>query len=239
MLFAQMNHMLTSAFPEVARINVRSWSPPVDIQEADDAYLIEADMPGVRPEDVSVDLQGKELQISGEYGTEQQSEGAHGDGEGGQGEGGQGGEQHRVRRSGRFDYRVTLPGEVTTESCTAELEHGMLRLGLPTSSAGHQRIQVTAGQSDQPGSGSAPEMGDTRGQAAESTTAATGTGGIGGDQQSGEQNTTTSQEEGANPDHRALSPVLLVRGDLRAGVPLQHELVLVCGRSGHHLEHSP
>ncbi|HYZ07038.1 MAG TPA: Hsp20/alpha crystallin family protein [Pseudonocardiaceae bacterium] len=190
-LFAQMNHMLTTAFPEVARISVRSWSPPVDIQETDDAYLIEADMPGVRPDDVNVDLQGKELRISGEYGTGQQGDSDQG---GEQGEGGQGGEQQRLRRSGRFDYQVTLPGEVTTESCTAELDHGVLRLRLPKTSTGRQRIQVTTGQSGQADAGRPLEGGSTQDQAAESGTgtAATSTGDTTDDQQSGEQKPTAS-----------------------------------------------
>lgn len=40
-MFDQMNRMLTSAFRDVARISVNSWSPPVDIQETDDSFMIE------------------------------------------------------------------------------------------------------------------------------------------------------------------------------------------------------
>ena len=106
-LFDQMSRVLTSAFRDVPRITVNSWSPPVDIEETDDDYLIEADLPGVRPDDVTIDLQGKELRIFGEYGTAEQAKG--------QSEG----ESERSRRSGRFDYRLTLPGEVNSEFCTA------------------------------------------------------------------------------------------------------------------------
>ncbi|MDQ3762626.1 MAG: Hsp20/alpha crystallin family protein [Actinomycetota bacterium] len=127
-----MNRLLTSAFPDVARISVNSWSPPVDIQETDDEYLVEADLPGVRPDDVTVDLQGRELRIGGEYGAAEQGES----------------EAQRTRRRGHFDYRLTLPGEVTRESCTADLEHGVLRLRLPKASSGiRQRIPVQVGRS--------------------------------------------------------------------------------------------
>lgn len=133
-LFDQMSRMLTSAFGDVPRISVNSWSPPVDIQDTDDAYLVEADLPGVRPDDVTIDLQGKELRIVGEYGMAEQA-GDQGDSE-----------TQRTRRSGRFDYRLTLPGEVNSESCTANLEHGVLRLRLPKVSTGtRQRIPVQAG----------------------------------------------------------------------------------------------
>ena len=133
-LFDQMSRMLTSAFPDVARISVNSWSPPVDIQETDEDYVIEADLPGVRPDDVTIDLQGKDLGIGGEYGTVEKGEG----------------EAQQTRRRGHFDYRLTLPGEVNSEACTADLEHGVLRLRLPKASSGvRQRIPVRAGRQDQ------------------------------------------------------------------------------------------
>lgn len=133
-LFDQMNRMFTSAFPEVPRISVRSWAPPVDVEEAEDEFRIEADLPGVSPEDVSVDLQRNELRISGQYGGEQDE-----------------GEQ-RSRRSAQFDYRVTLPSEVDVEGCTAHLESGVLRLRLPKGSTARQRIQVQAGTAQSGGS---------------------------------------------------------------------------------------
>jgi HSP20 family protein len=149
-LFDQMSQMLTSTFRDVPRISVNSWSPPVDIQETDNDYVIEADLPGVRPDDVTIDLQGKELRIVGEYGSTEQA--------GDQGEG----KTERTRRSGRFDYRITLPGEVKSEACTASLEHGVLQLRLPKATTGtRQRIPVQAGppkQSDQES-----EAGDTAG----------------------------------------------------------------------------
>jgi HSP20 family protein len=129
-LYDQMNRLLTSAFPDVARINVASWSPPVDIRETDDAYLIEADLPGVRPDDVTVDLQGKELHITGEYGAAEEGD-----------------DERRTRRTGRFDYRVTLPGDVNNEDSTADLENGVLRLRLPkAASSMRQRIPVQSRQ---------------------------------------------------------------------------------------------
>jgi HSP20 family protein len=133
-LFDQMSRLLTNAFPDVARISVHSWSPPVDIQETEDAYLVEADLPGVPPDDVVIDLQGKDLRIGGEYGTTEQGEG----------------EQRQSRRTGRFDYRLTLPGEVKSEACVANLENGVLRLRLPKISAStRQRIPVQASRAAQ------------------------------------------------------------------------------------------
>jgi HSP20 family protein len=146
-LFDQMSRMLTSAFPDVARISINSWSPPVDIQETDNDYLVEADLPGVRPDDVTIDVQGRELRIGGEYGAADQDESDQDEGN-----------QQRVRRTGRFDYRLTLPGDVNSESCTADLEHGVLRLRLPKASPSiRKRIPVQAGRTAQLESGQSPK----------------------------------------------------------------------------------
>jgi HSP20 family protein len=145
-LFDQMSRMLTTAFPDVARISVNSWSPPVDIQETDDDFLVEADLPGVRPDDVTIDLQGKDLRIGGEYGGAEEGDD----------------DQRRVRRTGRFDYRLTLPGEVNSESCTADLEHGVLRLRLPKASSGvRQRIPVQTRRTPEPDTSKAPDTAES------------------------------------------------------------------------------
>lgn len=134
-LFDRMNHMMTRAFPEVARISIESWSPPVDIHETEDEFLVEADLPGVRPENVNIDLQDRELRISGEYDS---------DAEPGQGEG------QQTRRSGRFSYRLTLPGEVNSESASANFDNGQLRLRLPKATTGARRRIPVQGSSPQP-----------------------------------------------------------------------------------------
>lgn len=169
-LFDQMSRMLTSAFPDVARIHVNSWSPPVDVHEGDESYVVEADVPGVAPEDVQVDLQDRELRITGEYGSTDTAEGASGatDQASQQGDQQQGDQQRTrqqgSRRSGRFDYRVTLPGEVRADQATAHLEHGVLQLTLPKAVSGSRRIQVQAGDSaaSDPSAGSAGSGGSGR-----------------------------------------------------------------------------
>jgi HSP20 family protein len=122
-LHDEMSRLLTNVFPDVGRISIDAWSPPVDVEETDDAYLIEADTPGVRPEDLNVEVQGNELRIIGriEEGTL----------------------RHRTRRAGQFDYRLTLPSDVNPEGAEAELEHGVVKLRLPkTTSAARHRIAI-------------------------------------------------------------------------------------------------
>jgi HSP20 family protein len=69
----------------------------------------------------------------------------------------EGDDERRTRRTGRFDYRLTLPGEVNNEGCTAELENGVLRLRLPKAASGiRQRIPVQSRQTPETGTESRP-----------------------------------------------------------------------------------
>ncbi|MDL5199699.1 Hsp20/alpha crystallin family protein [Streptomyces sp. ALI-76-A] len=44
-----------------------AWAPLTDIEETDDAFLIEIDVPGVKRDDINIELNDRELSISGEY----------------------------------------------------------------------------------------------------------------------------------------------------------------------------
>jgi HSP20 family protein len=103
------------------------WSPLVDIEEKDDAYVVEADLPGVKREDVNIELVGNQLAITGEV-KERKREGVV---------------RRRTRRVGRFDYRVTLPDQVDPEKIDAKLDDGVLTVRVPkTERAKRRRIEV-------------------------------------------------------------------------------------------------
>jgi HSP20 family protein len=103
------------------------WSPLVDIEETDDAYVVEAELPGVRREEVTIELTGNELTVTGEL-KERERKGAV---------------RRRTRRTGRFDYRVTLPDRVDADKIEANLAEGVLTVRVPKSErAQRRRIQV-------------------------------------------------------------------------------------------------
>ena len=91
------------------------WVPAVDLEETDDAWVVEAELPGVRKEDVNVEVRGSELSISGEV-KEREREGVL---------------RRRTRRIGEFDYHVTLPGEADAEHIEARLDDGVLTVRIP------------------------------------------------------------------------------------------------------------
>jgi HSP20 family protein len=106
---------------------VRAFSPPVDIEETDDAYVIEADLPGVKREDVDIELEGNELHVSGEI---KQREGKF---------------RRRTRRVGRFELRVALPDGVDGGAVDAKLDRGVLTVRVPKAEKAQRRkIDVKA-----------------------------------------------------------------------------------------------
>jgi HSP20 family protein len=103
------------------------WVPDVDVEETDDAWIVEADIPGVKKDDVNVDLQDGELVIRGEI-KEKERVGVL---------------RRRTRRVGQFEYRVRLPGDVDGEGIEAKLKHGVLAVRVPKPQRAQPRhIQV-------------------------------------------------------------------------------------------------
>lgn len=87
---------------------------PVDIEELDDAFVVELDLPGVRKEDVSIDLRDNELMIKGEM-KERERKGVL---------------RRQTRRYGAFEHRISVPGDVDPDSVSAMLENGILTVRL-------------------------------------------------------------------------------------------------------------
>jgi HSP20 family protein len=103
------------------------WSPLVDLEETDDAYVVEAELPGVKREHVNIELVGNELTITGQV-EERERKGTL---------------RRQSRRTGRFDYRVSLPGHFEAEKVDAKLAAGVLTVRVPKSErALRRRIEI-------------------------------------------------------------------------------------------------
>jgi len=109
------------------------WLPVVDVRETKNEVMLQAELPGIMPEDVDVSVENGVLSISGEKKAEVR-------------EGDEGGDFHLVeRRYGRFERRFTLPRSVDAEKVSAEFRHGLLTVTLPKAEAAKpRRIEVKA-----------------------------------------------------------------------------------------------
>jgi HSP20 family protein len=93
------------------------FAPNFDVKETKDAYVVEADLPGVKEDDVEISLLGNVLQVSGKREQEQRQEG----------------DQWFVveRSQGQFTRSFSLPEGADAEHVKADLKNGVLCLTIP------------------------------------------------------------------------------------------------------------
>jgi HSP20 family protein len=122
----EMGRLVHSAWPTAAA-NGGAWMPMADIEETEDAWIIEADLPGVDRKGINVEMRDGELVITGEI-KEKERKGIL---------------RRRTRRTGRFEFRVTLPGQSDEEHIDARLHNGVLTVRVPKAEqARARRIEV-------------------------------------------------------------------------------------------------
>lgn len=115
----EMDHMfdLQRNGENGSSVATSDWSPAVDIKETPEAFIIEADIPGVDPKDIEVHMEDGVLSIRGEKHSEKTEEK----------EG-----YKRVERSrGSFYRRFSLPDTANADKINAKSKHGVLEITIP------------------------------------------------------------------------------------------------------------
>ena len=113
-----------------------NWSPQVDMFERDGKLVVQADLPGIKKDDVKVEITGHQLTIEGER-KEQQEE---------KGEG-----FYRSERSyGSFFRRIPLPEGVHTENAKATFTNGVLEISMeaPKLASAARRLEIAEGEAE-------------------------------------------------------------------------------------------
>jgi len=107
------------------------WAPAVDIKEEVDKFVIHADIPGVKPEDIEVSMEAGVLTVKGEKESEAKTE-IEG--------------YKRVERTyGSFYRRFSLPDTTDGDAINAKCKHGVLEITIPKREAVKpKRISVAA-----------------------------------------------------------------------------------------------
>lgn len=100
-------------------MSVAQWSPLVDISEDDKEYVLKAEIPEMKKEDIKINVHDDVLSVSGERKSEKEEKGK---------------KFHRVERAyGSFMRTFTLPEDVEGSKISAEYTDGMLKVHLPKS----------------------------------------------------------------------------------------------------------
>jgi HSP20 family protein len=141
--FSREVDRLFDAFFGADREQGRRWVPPVDLVEAEDHFVLKADLPGLSEEDVSVEVQDGALTISGERSAEHESQ-----------ERG----WYRIERSfGSFNRSLTLPDGVDADAISAQFDRGVLEVRIPKPEERKpRRVEIQAGSGN--GNGGTPAV---------------------------------------------------------------------------------
>jgi HSP20 family protein len=106
------------------------WVPLGDVEETDDAYVVDVELPGVDRDDIDIEVNGREVTVMGEIKEKERT----------------GILRRRTRRVGEFQYAVTLPGDIDADNVSARLDNGVLTVRVPKSQRAKPR-RVSIGSS--------------------------------------------------------------------------------------------
>lgn len=111
------------------------FAPSCDIEETETQYLMTFDIPGVKKEDIKLELVDRDLVVFGERKEEKREEKKS---------------RHLVERYyGSFQRVITLPASVNTDQLQASYENGVLKVLIPkTESVRKKQIRITEGNSN-------------------------------------------------------------------------------------------
>ena len=115
----ELDRLFESPWSELARTSqlLSGWTPALDVHEDKDNFVVQAELPGMKREEIDVSLHDGVLSISGERKTEKKYEEA---------------EVYRTERFfGKFQRTVTLPTPVAADKVKAQYKDGVLTITLP------------------------------------------------------------------------------------------------------------
>lgn len=98
--------------------------PPVNVFTDDQGLVVRAEVPGIKPDHISVMVEAGRLVISGERTPPGESEGSH---------------HRRERQYGSFSRVIQLPNDLDTANAVAEVRHGVLTVRVPKAAAAKPR----------------------------------------------------------------------------------------------------
>ena len=116
---SEMNRLFDDFFParREGNGNTALWHPTVDVHEDEHSYLIDAELPGLKKEDVKVNFQDGVLTISGERKYENESKEKN---------------AHRVERFyGKFSRTFNFPSTINGDGISASYDNGVLKITVP------------------------------------------------------------------------------------------------------------
>ena len=115
--FAELRHRLDQVFRDLGDGGQRGWVPSVDLVKEEDRMVLRADLPGIKPDEVKIEVEDDVLTVSGEHREEKEEKKEK--------------YVRRERRYGSFSRSLTLPEGVKADDIDATTEDGVLEVAIP------------------------------------------------------------------------------------------------------------
>jgi len=129
-LMRRMAHDIDRIFADanVGELTERTWSPAIEVTQRGDHLMVRADLPGLKPEDVKLEVTDDAIVLEGERKSEREES--------------KGGMHVSERHYGRFYRAIPLPEGARTEETKARFENGVLEVTVPTSEQKSKRRSI-------------------------------------------------------------------------------------------------
>jgi HSP20 family protein len=116
-------------FRLVQEMREKAWLPAIEVAETESSYLVKAEVPGMNPDDISVEVLGNMVTLKGETRQVKKED------------------KQNIHRSefryGQFYRQIPLPENINSDACRAEFHHGILELTLPKlEKSPHKQIKI-------------------------------------------------------------------------------------------------
>jgi len=128
---AELRGRFDRMFGDWGAISEREWMPAIDVERADGNLIMRADVPGFKPEEISIEVEDEMLTISGKHEEEKEKKGKH--------------FLRQERRYGSFSRSIALPGGVDASKISAQTHDGVLevKVPLPEEQGEHKKVTIT------------------------------------------------------------------------------------------------
>lgn len=135
-LQSEMNQLFNTVFDRTGgNGGARRWVPAMDLVETTDDFVLRADLPGLKQDDVKIEIEDTVLTVSGERHAE------HSDN--------QEGFYRLERASGSFSRSLTLPKGVDAEAVRASFTDGVLEVHIPKPAESKpRRVEISIGEEE-------------------------------------------------------------------------------------------
>jgi HSP20 family protein len=145
-LMRRMSEEMDRVFGESneREVRERTWAPTVELIQREGTLVVRAELPGLKPEDVKLEITDDAIVLEGERKDEREEN--------------RGGLHVTERRYGRFYRAIPLPEGAKTEDARARVENGILEVTIPTEEPKSKRREIPIQGASQGPEGASEQM---------------------------------------------------------------------------------